>query len=325
MNLNSATDIIKLLRPKYYNTLTRILMVAGIALLSKPVWIDILNLGLHGWKLSIIGEFDWLLGLIIIILSLTYNLIHRYIDLKYEYNSTPAFELVNFKTFKEFGELCQEILPIIKDNEYIFLNTGPNSDSENLDTLRTDLTMWEKLKIDAIIPNNEAIKKLIKENKSLIPKTHEEIFNEMLLHIDAFREHVANPKFDYSEYQFPNEFPKILIEESLLFASRSKQLKKIQNWISNKFHKKNIANWFIFGSIIITPRNAHDVDLALYVSEDSDVYHFIDEIKFDFKIKFKLELHITIFFPKDYEEYKLFSSKNPIKIEKNGQKFTLVN
>jgi hypothetical protein len=300
-------------------------MVAGIALLSKPVWIDILNLFLNGWKLSIIGEFDWLLGLIIIVLALTYNLIHRYIDLKYDYQSKPAFEVVNYKSFKEFGHLCQEILPIIKDNEYIFLNTGPNSGCDNLDALRTDLTMWEKLKVDAIIPNNEAIKKLIRDNKPIIPTVHEEIFNKMLLHIDAFKEHIQNPKFDYSEYQFPNNFSKILIEESLLSASRSKQLKKIQSWIFKKLNKKFIPSWFIFGSIILTPRNAHDVDLALYINENSDAYNFIDEIKFDFKIKFKLELHVTIFLPKDYEAYKLFSAKNPIKIDNNGQKFTLVN
>ena len=111
IDLGKLGKLITLLRPKYYNVVTRILVTGGIALVSKPIWIDILNIFLVEFKFALIGEYDWLLGLAIIVLSLIYNTFNRYLDLSFDQQSRPAFNDVKFKRFKSFGELCQEVLP----------------------------------------------------------------------------------------------------------------------------------------------------------------------------------------------------------------------
>lgn len=310
--------LIQLFIPKYYNRLTRIMIVGGITLISKPIWVDILNLFLEGFKFSIIGEFDWLLGLVIIIIALIYNSYHRKLDLDHEIKSKPAFKKVQYLRFENFGTLCQEILPILKDNEYIFNNTGPNSGMNNSEPLRMDLTIWNKLKKKAILPNNKAIKKLIKTNLNLIPESHKDIFNKMLLHIDAFNEHIKNPNFDYSEYQFPSRFSEIVLNESFQFAKTNKELLKKYKWIKNNIEDKYISDWIIFGSIIYTPEKANDVDLAILLNNENDnqISNYIEKLKSNFKNKFKKELHISVFKNTEISHFDIFLAKNPFKIKK---------
>lgn len=323
INTEQIIKLFKLLRPKYYNILTRILVLGGLTLFSKPVWVDILNIFLGGFKFSIIGEFDWLIGLIVIIIALTFNTIHRYLELKFENKSEPAFRNVTIKTASSFGVLCQEILPLIKDNEYIFKACGPNSGSAEQEPLRTDLTMWKKLKKEVILPNNEAIKKLISDNKQIIPEKYTNIFNQMLLHIEAFNEHIINSDFDYSEFQFPKEFPAIILSTCFDRAKTNQELIKKVKWISNKLNKNDILDWFIFGSAAFIPEKANDVDIAILVdkkaTEQKKINDNIFAIKNDFKLKFKKDLHVSIFDNESINDYSQFSSKNPLKIDKpNG-------
>jgi hypothetical protein len=323
VKIKSIINIVKLLRPTYYNTLTRILVFGGLALITNPIWLDILNIYLGSQKISLIGEFDWLLGLIVIILSLIYNTIHRYLDLTHENKSKPAYNNAEIKSFDEFGELCQEILPLLKDNEYIFKSTGPNSSSHNFDLLRTDLMMWEKLKVEAILPNNETIKKLIEENKKLIPSSYQGEFNKMLLHIRAFNEHIKNPNFDYSDYQFPKSFPEIIKQVSYENAKTNKSLKRKHKWISKKMNYVYIKDWFIFGSFIFYPNKANDVDLAIFIDKSkvidiNIIKEDISGIVFDFKLKFKMNLHISFFDDDNIKDYIIFSSNNPLKIQKSN-------
>lgn len=295
------------------------IVTSGIALLSKPIWIDILNLFIGELKLSIIGEFDWILGLIIIVLALIYNTYNRKLDLEHEIKSKPAFKDVQLKKFDNFGLLCQEILPILKDNEYIFKNTGPNSGVNDLGPMRTDLTVWNKLKKKAILPNNKAIKKLIIKNFDIIPETHKNVFNQMVLHIKAFNQHIKNPNFDYSNHQFPNQFSDIIFKESFLFAKTNRALIKKHEWIRNNIDGKFILDWLIFGSIVFTPEKANDLDIAILLHEDNDidkVETYIEGLKFDFKLKFKKELHVSVFENMELLDYKIFSENNPLKINK---------
>jgi hypothetical protein len=292
---------------------------SGTTLLSKPVWIDILNLFLGELKISIIGEFDWLLGLFLIIVALIYNTYNRKLDLEHEIKSKPAFKGTQFNKFENFGLLCQEILPLLKDNEYIFKNTGPNSSENDSGTLRTDLTVWNKLKKKAISPNNKAIKKLIRSNFELIPENYLNVFNQMLLHIDAFNQHIKNPNFDYSEHQFPKAFSEIIFKESFLNAKTNRGLIKKHEWIKNKIEDKYILDWIIFGSIVFTPEKANDLDLAILLREYSDddkVNTYIEGLKFEFKLKFKKELHVSVFENIEVLNFEMFSINNPLKIKK---------
>lgn len=315
IKIEDFSVLIKLLRPKYYNRITRILVVGGMALLSKPVWIDLLNLVLGGLKFSIIGEFDWLLGLIIIIVALIYNTFHRYLDLKFETENEPAFNKVKYQRFNEFGKLAQEIFPLLKDNEYIFKNTAPNSGSEVIEPLRNDLTLWEKLKKESIVPNNTAIKKLIEQNRQLIPSKYEETFNKILLHINAFDEHVKNPRFDYSEFQFPNRFSEIIFEESYKVALEDRKLNRIKKWLSKKLKTNSILDWYIFGSAVFVSSKANDIDIVIKIKNDSHkTLEYINQLKFDFKVKFRKDLHLTIFEETNVEAFQAFINKNPFRI-----------
>lgn len=315
-------EIFKLLRPKYYNILTRILILGGLSLLSKPIWIDILNIVLSEFHFSLIGEYDWALGLIVIVVALTYNTIHKYLDLKYEKPNLPAFTQTKYKSFTDFGELCQEILPILKDNEYIFKMTGPNSGLDNTGELRIDLTMWEELKKEAIEPNNEAIKNLINNNKTIIPLKYKKDFKRMILHIDAFKKHIQNPDFDYSEFQFPKTFPDIILTNSFESSKRDKELKRQLNWLSKKLNPLNLSKWIAFGSAILTPKKANDFDIAILLKKDTDlreVNRKIEKIKFDFKVKFRIPLHFTIFEENNKANFSVFSNSNRFKIKsENG-------
>lgn len=181
--IDKIIGIIKLFSPKYYDRITKIIIVAGIGLLSKPLWVDILNIFLYEFKFNIIGENDWVIGLALIVIALIYNTILSYLFLKYNPKHKPAFQNITSKPLRSYGNLCQEIFPLLKDNEYIFKTTGPNSSRDNIEHLRHDLTLWNKLKREVILPNNNAIKKIIDENKALIPAKHSELFNKMNLHI----------------------------------------------------------------------------------------------------------------------------------------------
>lgn len=320
MNIEKLIKYWKLIRPKYYNTLTRVLVVSGLTLLSKPLWLDFLNIFFEKFELSLIGEKDWIIGLTIIILALIYNIIHRYIDLNHERKSKPAFQNVSKHSFKSFGELCQEIIPILNDNKYVFETTGPNSDIGNVEPLRTDLTMWNKLKNEVIAPNNLAIKRLIESNQNLIPNQYEKVFKAMVLHIEAFDEHLRNPEFDYSNFQFPKEFSEIILNASFEKAKTDKSLLKKKHWLEKRIAKINTLDWFIFGSTVYTPKKANDFDLAMLVEQnsmqkDSTLSKKIDALKFDYKIKFKQDLHLTIFNETEKSDYDKFANNNTLKIE----------
>jgi hypothetical protein len=294
--------------------------LSGLALLSKPLWLDLLNIIFKKLDFSLIGEKDWVLGLTIIVLALIYNTIHRYIDLNHERKSEPAFKNVSIDNIKSFGELCQEIIPILNDNKYVFETTGPNSNTGNMEPMRTDLTMWNKLKNDVIAPNNLAIKTLIESNQNLIPNKYENIFKKMVLHIEAFNEHLKNSEFDYSNFQFPKEFPKIILDYSFEKAKTDKVLLKKKRWLEKKIAKINILNWFIFGSTVYAPKKANDFDLAMLVEENSTEMNSslskkIEALKFDYKIKFKQDLHLTIFNKLEKNDYETFANNNILKIE----------
>jgi hypothetical protein len=321
MNIKMIIEIFRLLRPKYYNILTRILVVGGLALLSKPIWVDILNVFFMQLNFSLIGEYDWLVGLVVILIALIYNTVHKYLDLKYEKPNEPAFYHTENKTFSDFGELCQEILPILRDNEYIFKTTGPNSGQNNTGELRTDLTMWEELKREVIKPNNEAIKELINKNSRLIPSKYDTDFKRMVLHIDSFQKHIENPNFDYSEFQFPSTFPEIIMNCCFDSAKNDKGIYNKLNWLSKKMKAINPAKWIAFGSSILTPNKTNDFDIAILLDKGislKEANRKIDSIRFDFKVKFKQPLHITIFEDNNKDDFSDFLALNPLKIERSN-------
>lgn len=112
-----------------------------------------------------------------------------------------------------FKQLCEAILPSLKENESIFKRFGPNSGADVTEPLRWDLTLWYKARRERILPNNTNVSDLITAHQSLVPKEYIGVFEDFLAHSYAFEKHCEDANFDYSRYLFPKEIMKIVNEK----------------------------------------------------------------------------------------------------------------
>lgn len=319
--------IIKLLKPKYYDGITYFLVGTGASLVTKPIWLDILNSIIlannknnEALKLNIIGsQLDPLVGLIVIAGALYWNTHNRLIDLKNHPETQPAYLSIRQSVFETFEMLCENIYPLINDNEYIFKTVGPNSGQADTEELRTDLTMWNKYKVTTIVPNNSKIKMLLKSNSNLYSRAQEDIINKMILHIDAFEEHCQNAEFDYSNFRFPTEF-KSLIEDTCHSSTiNSKTFLKRKKWLAKRLLQIKVTSWSLIGSSLFIVKTAKDMDLVLLSSSnDNNLHEKISRLKMDYKLKFKQNLHDIVFLQNEQEEYQAFLGRNKYKIISNG-------
>ncbi len=70
----TTKELIRFFIPKFYNKVTWLIVSAGLSLLSKPLWIDILEAILQKeLNITIPGVNDQLIGLIVIVIGLIYN------------------------------------------------------------------------------------------------------------------------------------------------------------------------------------------------------------------------------------------------------------
>lgn len=325
--MEKIEKIIRLLKPKYYNRITYVIVICGTSLLTKPIWLDLLNAFLEtnnnnnkDFQISIIGNWDWLLGLVVIIIGLIYNTRNRLIDLKSEPKSQPEYKNVLQLKHKTFEEVCETLYPILKDNEYIFFTVGPNSGANFEGELRTDLTMWYKYRSESILPNNRKIKEVLNSNSDLFDRDTSELANKMIVHIDAFEEHVQNENFDYTPYQFPQDFKELVENKCFENAKNSMTFKSRLKWLNKRIPKINAKEWYLIGSSILIPEKSKDVDIVIYYNKESkvEIQNKLKNLKMDFKLKFSCNLHITIFLTNEQSQYDEFLEYNKYKIKGNG-------
>ena len=324
--LEHIKELIKLLKPKYYNRITYVLIIAAIPLFTKPLWLEIVNWGIESSnenykkiQLPIIGDWDWLLGLTVIIIALVYNTVNRWIELKTDKKSEPQYKKIEKIKYSSFSQLSKVIYPILKDNEYIFKTVGPNSGANNTEELRTDLTLWYKYRSETILPNNQKIKEILEANQNLYSRKIKQSTNRMILHIDAFEEHTKNPQFDYSEFQFPLDFKELIEKECFESAKSSKLLANHIKWLNKKLKPLDISEWHLHGSSILIPDSANDTDVViLFNNLDTKTIKRIDSIKMDFKLKYQRSLHTTVFTSIEKAQFNSFLEKNEHKIKGNG-------
>lgn len=145
---------------------------------------------------------------------------------------------------KTFGDVAKKIRPLLDANRNVFLRFGPNSGARDAGPVRFDLTLWEKAKIDIIVPNNDQVDSLLVQYRDTIPAHDLPTVEKMKAHIYAFREHVKNPYFDYSEHQFPQAF-RDLIDSSVFVA-------EVSDWLTGRLTRSGlpIAEAMLFGSIL---------------------------------------------------------------------------
>lgn len=308
--------ILRLLLPKYYNRLTRsIIFVIVAPLLTQPIWIYIVNSVLIKYNYKAIDlEYNCVYGIIVLVLVLLYNSFHRYIEYKQFQPNEVAYKNVQQETFLDFTSMCRTILPIIKDNEYIFKHIGPNSGANESGVLRIDLSLWNTLKIKSIVPNNTKIKTIIEKNIHLVPSENRDLFNELILHIQAFEAHVNDANVDYGQNQFPKNITGVIENTCFNAITNSQTYQKIKKWMANKKKKYKIQQCYIIGSILMYPEQAKDVDIIVCTPNIKGILDNLNILEFDFKIEFNKTLHIS-YFEQNNQKYIDFCNRNKYKIE----------
>jgi predicted nucleotidyltransferase len=226
--------------------------------------------------------------------------------------------------FFSFQELCQHVLPLLIENNYIFRTYGPNSSANETEPLRTDLKLWKQARVDYIIPNNDRIAELIETNTELVPAQHEGLFRKLQSHIYAFKKHVENENFDYSEFQFPKEVDKLVKETCFQKVQQEEYFIKTTQYLSDKLDDGKIEEVVLFGSFLFYSNGKNDIDLVILLRNNIDTQQLklinkkLEELKSKFLKKFKKRLHLTIFTQREIENYRKFLNFNEYKLKVYG-------
>jgi len=222
---------------------------------------------------------------------------------------------------KSFIELYQLLIAFLDDNKYIFQTYGPNSSANEINELRTDMTLWHNARVDYIIPNNEIINCLVEKNKHLIPESHSLVFSKLTAHIYAFKKHVENPVLDYTDYQFPKEIEKLIKDECVGYiAEEDPEFIKIFTWVERNLKTKQVMEAYFFGSIMFSTKYNKDVDVVVMLNalEIEGILKFKRKkakINRSFTKVFKKPLQIEVFTNTEGARFREFLRRNPYKFE----------
>lgn len=221
-------------------------------------------------------------------------------------------EKIKFSTLKEASCIIKNILD---DNKRIFKSQAPNSSSKTVSTLRNEneLTIWDSVKINKIVPNNRKIYEILENIKNY--EVDEIILVEaMKNHIEAFEEHCQNKNTDYTKYQFPIKFSALISKYCNGFV-KERYSKKYTEWIKNYLFEYDVkaVEKYLFGSLLYE-KNPNDIDvlLLIQVKEHHLIIEYSNKLKqmeIEFEREFKLRLHLTVYFNNQTLDYNLFKEK----------------
>lgn len=80
-NIDKFERVINLIKPKFYNKLTWLIVGVGLATISKPLWLEIANnIFNKNYQINITDENDIIVGFSLVTMALLYNLITVYFD-----------------------------------------------------------------------------------------------------------------------------------------------------------------------------------------------------------------------------------------------------
>lgn len=215
------------------------------------------------------------------------------------------------KKYKSLEKAAKDIRPFMDDNRRIFTAFGPNSESGNTDELRQDYEVWEQLKTEQVVPNNDEILSILSRIKNF---EHSEIsiVNQMKSHISAFKKHCSDPSFDYSQHQFPPSFADLIFS----YAKKgSNNICKYSDWLKNCLADSldEVESVYIFGSALYG-QEITDVDVIIKnnLSNIDQIRNFADackKLKFSFKNDFQKSLHLKVFSNLEVESFNSFLEK----------------
>lgn len=110
---NRLLQLIELLKPKFYNKLTWLIVVSGLGLMSKPLWLTIINIIFKSsFELSITDDQDSSWGFALVFLGLLYHLIntglHEFVISKRQSQLSQKQEKHDLQIFQMLTSIIDE-------------------------------------------------------------------------------------------------------------------------------------------------------------------------------------------------------------------------
>ena len=296
------------LNPNFETKFIWTLLVSGIALLGyqrvlqMASSIEVLSHDIYV-KLSLSSGTDTLFVLIGCFMVLTSCYLFY---LKYQ--SSNKSKVVTYKSLKK---AAKSIRPLLDESRRVFMTFGPNSDVGNSAELRYDIEVWEELKREQIVPNNDKIRSIL-ESVAAFDKSEQVTVLEMKSHIEAFKKHCEVPEFDYSDHQFPIAFADLIFS----YCSNGKNnIEEYKSWFRNEvdLESARLENVFLYGSALFGEEKS-DVDIIIKTTDTSIelVRGFSEEsnhLMAQFLERFGLKLHLKVFSELEVKSYEQFMQK----------------
>jgi hypothetical protein len=145
INKDTILEFLKFFRPKFYNKITWFLVVSGVGILSKPLWLDIFNSLLEtSIQISITDNCDLYIGLVIIAMALIYHVIfhtkttnvnHELADIKEHDRKifSRASKILDYTFLDEFtddliGDHSASLYDQLKLEKYKYFLSNPSNE-----------------------------------------------------------------------------------------------------------------------------------------------------------------------------------------------------
>lgn len=117
------------------------------------------------------------------------------------------------KEEKSTAHRCQEVNEklntLFRENERVFLEYGPYSVRAQK-FISDSASIWDNKCKEVIIPNNQKIVDLLRDNIDLVPKTKLHIFDAFINHVEGFKDNHLSEYKDRNAPTFPKEITNIL-------------------------------------------------------------------------------------------------------------------
>jgi hypothetical protein len=106
--------------------------------------------------------------------------------------------------FSNFVDLKRAVSSLLAENHHLWKTLGPKSPAAEKDPLSNAHSLWERRRVDRIVPNNRRIINMVRANEPLLDRNQAKAFGEFVAHAEAFELHVHNRLDQYP--LFPPSF-----------------------------------------------------------------------------------------------------------------------
>ena len=176
-------DLIKLLKPKFYNKLTWLIVISGLSIMSTPLWLIILNNVLEQeLSISITSGSDTIWGFMLCFLGLTYHLINTGL-LEYASSITDKHKRLKIDTH-DLGiyEYLHNLLP-----------------EEYLEHLIAYIQTNDAIRYDDLKKLEKFVSSATSESYQFVTQQLNEDTKSLCDHLSSFLNHVNS---DFDEYPY---------------------------------------------------------------------------------------------------------------------------